>query len=130
MEQKTSHSWKPIVYIGVTIGSVGVVLGTLLLLAWMVHPKFSLVKENARLTAVLLGLAAYGTVVAVTRLLKKHYGREFGSYLDDADAVEAGPAPDREKLCARCGTLFGVFRNDFHEAGFCSRACREAFHKR
>jgi len=133
MEPPKSHSWKPIVYMGVTIGSVGVVLGVLYLLMLVINPHFSLVgldRAGGRLTLFIAGAVAYGTVVGTTRLLKKYYGKEFGTYLDDADAIEPGPAPSNEKLCARCGALFAVFRNDFHSAGFCSRACQEAFGKR
>ena len=133
MEPTKSQSWKPLVYLGATAGSVAVVLTAFYVLIMLFFPHFSLAelgRGNARVIAVVAGLTAYGTVVAVTRLLKKYYGREFGSYLDDADAVEPGPPPSRDKLCARCGTLFGVFHNDFHAAGFCSRACQEAFAKR
>ena len=133
MEQTKSQSWKPLVYKGVTVGSVVVVLGFLYLLILIVEPKFSLVgmsRGDGKATILAAGMIGYGTVVVMTKLLKKYYGREFGTYLDDAEAIEPGPAPSNEKLCARCGTLFGVFHNDFHAAGFCSRACQEAFGKR
>src|SRR6185369_2208478 len=133
MEQTKSQSWKPLVYLGATAAGVAVVLAAFYLLVMLFCPHFSLAelgRGNARAIALVAGLTAYGTVVAVTRLLKKYYGREFGTYLDDADAIEPGPAPSNEKLCARCGSLFAVFYNDFHAAGFCSRACQEAFGKR
>lgn len=133
MERTKSQSWKPVVYMGVTIGAVAAVLGAIYLLALIANPRFSLVgidRDGGRLTVFIAGCVAYGTVVATTRLLKKYYGREFGTYLDDADAIELGPAPSIEKLCARCGTRFAVFPNDPHAAGFCSRACQKAFAKR
>jgi hypothetical protein len=133
MEPTKSQSWKPLVYMGVTIGGVAGVLGVLYLLILLINPRFSLVgmsPNDGKLTLLIAGVIAYGTVIATTRLLKKYYGREFGTYLDDADAIEPGPAPSNEKLCARCGSLFAALHNDFHAAGFCSRACREAFGKR
>src|SRR6185436_3526485 len=133
MEQTKSQSWKPVVYMGFTVGAVMVVLGVLYLAILLFNPHFSLIalsRDAGRETILAAGMIAYGTVVAVTWLLKKYYGREFGTYLDDTDAIEPGPAPSNEKLCARCGSLFAVFRNDFHSAGFCSRACQEAFGKR
>lgn len=133
MEQTKSQSWKPLVYMGVTVGGVAVVLGTVFLLIRLIDPHSSLIglrRGDGELTIYIAALIAYGTVVGITRLLKKYYRREFGTYLDDADAIELGPAPSNEKLCARCGTLFGVFHNDFHAAGFCSRACRQASSKR
>jgi hypothetical protein len=133
MGRTKSQSWRPPVYLGVTIGGVIVVLAVCYGIAKLVHPGFSLVgmsREDGRLTLLIAGVLAYGTVVVVTRLLKRVYGREFGTYLDDPDAPEPGLRPSDEKPCARCGTLFAVFPNDFHAAGFCSRACRNAFARR
>lgn len=127
----TSHTWKPLVYIGVTLGGVAVALGTLFLLVKLVHPGFSLVglrKGEGRAVIAIACIVAYGTVVGITRLLKRRFGRVFGTYLDDPDAEdEAHVASSSNRPCRRCGTLFAVFRNDFHAAGFCSRACQEAF---
>lgn len=133
MAPTKSQSWKPLVYMGVTIGGVALVLGALFLAIRLIEPRFSLLdlrRGDGRLLVTMAGAAAYVTVVVITQLLKRSFGREFGTYLDDADAVEESPRPSHHKLCARCGTRFGVFPNDFHEAGFCSRACRHAFARR
>src|ERR1043165_4075707 len=99
MEQTKSQSWKPVVYMGVTVGSVVIVLGVLYLLILIAAPKFSLVgmsRGEGKATILAAGMIGYGTVVVTTKLLKKFYGREFGTYLDDADAIEPGPAPSNE----------------------------------
>ena len=133
MDRMNSQSWKPVVYISVTIAGVALVLGFLFLCVWVVHPGFSLVglrRDEGKLTLIIAGAIAYGTVIVINRLLKKYYGREFGTYLDDPDEIEPGPRPPMEKICTRCGAVFAAFRNDFHAAGFCSRGCQEAFAKR
>jgi hypothetical protein len=133
MEPAKSHAWKPLVYLGLTTGGVIVVLGALVLTLRVITPEFSLSKalrEDGEATLWIAGSIAYVTVLGITALLRRHYGREFGTYLDDPDLIEAGPGPSEEKLCPRCGTRFGVYRNDFHAAGFCSRACRNAFARR
>jgi hypothetical protein len=128
-----SHGWKPVVYVTTTLAAVAVVLALAFLVARLVHPGFTLVgmhRSEGKLTLVIAGLMAYGTVMAVNQLLKRFYGREFGTYLDDPDEVGPGQRPPLEKICTRCGERFGAFRNDFHAAGFCSRACQEAFARR
>ena len=133
MEPTKSHVWRPAVYLSATIGGVLAVLGALHLTIRLIYPEFSLkelLRVDGELTLWMAGVVAYVTVLVITALLKRYYGREFGTYLDDADTVEIGPGPTDHRLCARCGTLFAVFPNDFHAAGFCSRACRNAFARR
>lgn len=133
MEPPKSHAWKPAVYLGLTIGGVIAVLGVLYLTIRLILPEFSvleLLRVDGEATLWVAGSIAYVTVLAITALLKRTCGREFGTYLDDPDVVEAGPAPSEEKVCPRCGARFGAYRNDFHAAGFCSRACRDAFARR
>ena len=133
MDPAKSHAWKPIVYLGFTIGGVIAVLGGLYLMIRLICPEFSLLevlRVDGEAVLWCAGAIAYVTVLAITAFLKRSYGREFGTYLDDPDVVEPGPRPSEAKICPRCGTRFGVFPNDFHAAGFCSRACQSAFLRR
>ena len=59
-----------------------------------------------------------------------HFGREFGTYLDDVDQDVPDLGPGQDKRCLRCGSRFSAYHNDAHRAGFCSQACMEAFSKR
>lgn len=133
MRVMTSHRWKPPVYFGVTLGAVVIVLALAFGLARLVHPGFTLKglgKLEGRITLLVGGGLAYGTVVATTRLLKRHFGREFGTYLDDVDHDLAEIGPGEDKRCPRCGTRFHAYHNDAHREGFCSQPCLDAYSKR
>jgi ribosomal protein S27AE len=128
-----SHAWKPIVYLTASLCAVAIALTLAYLLASLIIPGFTLVglrrAEGKLMLAVACGIA-YGTVLATNWLLKRMYGREFGTYLDEPDDESVGLHPTLEKRCSRCGTVFGAFHNDFHAAGFCSRACHQAIESR
>ena len=70
------------------------------------------------------GALAYGSVVATGRILKRFWGREFGSYLDDPDGERSGLPSTSTRNCRRCGSPFQVYTNDAHAAGFCSQGCK------
>jgi hypothetical protein len=125
-----SHGWKPVVYVATTITAAAIMLGLVYLLVRLVYPGFSLFglsRADGELILLIAGMIAYGSVLAVTEFLRRYFGREFGTYLDDADRIEPGERPALEKVCPRCGSAFPVFPNEFHAAGFCSRACQRAF---
>lgn len=111
-------------YFAITLASVAIVLSIAYLVARIVDPRFTLIWEGEAIAAI-AGLLAFGTVVATTWLLRRFFGGWFGATLDDPDAVEHPKRPALEKSCLRCGAFFGVFKNDFHAAGFCSRACQD-----
>ena len=35
----------------------------------------------------------------------------------------------KRKICRRCGSPYQVYKSHVHGKGFCSRKCREVFHK-
>ena len=130
MGRMGSQGWKPVVYATTTIAASAIMLGLLYLVIRLVYPGFSLFwlrRADGELLILIAGWIAYGSVLAVTALLKRFFRREFGTYLDDADQIEPGERPSLEKICTRCGMAFPAFPNDFHAAGFCSRACQRAF---
>ena len=130
MERLGSQGWKPVVYLATTVAAAATVLGLVYGLIRIFVPGFSFLKFRRSEGDILLwitGMIAYGTVLRITALLKRYLGREFGTYLDDADQIEPGVRPALEKTCTRCGLVFPAFPNDFHIAGFCSHACQRAF---
>ncbi len=124
-----SQSWRPLVYLGVTAGAVVVVLGLIAGFLFLVAPSGMrrIGRVEGRAMVLAAGVIAYLTVMITNRVLKKYFGRQFGTYLDDPDTTEDGPQPAATKQCLRCGLVFGAFHNDFHAAGFCSHACHEAY---
>ncbi len=121
------QSWKPLVYISSTIGAVVLVLTIVTLSAKLLIPGFSIVgihRGEGRLLIGVAGALAYGSVLATNRILKRYWGREFGSYLDDPDLETAELRSMKTSRCRRCGTPFQVYSNDAHAAGFCSQACQ------
>jgi hypothetical protein len=122
-----SQSWKPLVYISATLGAVGTVLALVYGIAKLLFPSFSMVGIRRGEGRILLGIAgvlAYGTVLAANKVLKRVWGREFGSYLDDPDGETVELESMQSKRCRRCGSRFPAYTNDAHAAGFCSQACR------
>ena len=122
-----SQSWKPIVYISATIGAVVVVLALAYGITKMLFPGFtilSLHRGEGRALLVIAGALAYGSVVVTTKILKRYWGREFGTYLDDPDKETAELRASGTQKCRHCGTPFQVYSNDAHAAGFCSQACK------
>lgn len=120
--------FKTTAYLAITLASVIIVLTTAYLILRTIDPGFTLVglrRSEGKGTLALIGMLAFGTVVATTWILRRFCRGWFGETLDDPDAVEASARPALEKSCLRCGAFFGVFRNDFHAAGFCSRACQD-----
>ena len=116
-------------YLLVTMAAVVVVLTLVYLVARAVVPGFTLLglrRREGDLLLWIVGGIAFGTVVGTTWLLKRFFGKEFGTYLDDPDADVEGLHPACEKVCLRCGTPFAAFRNEFHAAGFCSHLCWKA----
>ena len=123
-----SHRWKTQVYLGVTLGAVGLVLGIFYGIMGMViaeTPGGLKRGEGRLLIAIACGLA-YGTVVLANYALKRGWGHRFGSFLDDPDQETLPPPPGVETRCRRCGLSFPVYPNDAHNAGFCSWACWDA----
>jgi len=117
-----TQSWKPIVYISSTLGAVVVVLALVYGVAKLLIPGFTLVAIGRMQGRILVGIAgalAYGAVVATNKVLKRYWGSEFGSYLDDPDQETPGPRASISKMCRRCGTPFQVHSNGAHAAGFC-----------
>jgi hypothetical protein len=123
-----SQSWKPLVYLSTTVGAVVLVLALTYGITKLLFPGFTILGihrgEGRALIAIACALA-YGSVVVTTRILKRYWGREFGTYLDDPDRETLGPpVTSTTTMCRRCGTPFQVFSNDAHAAGFCSLACK------
>jgi len=121
-----SQSWKPVVYLSTTVGVVVVVLGLVYGITKLLFPGFTILnlhRGEGRALLAIAGALAYGSVVATTKILKRHWGREFGTYLEDPDVDTPLPA-SVTTMCRRCGTPFQVYTNDAHAAGFCSQACK------
>ena len=126
----SSHGWKPIVVLGSTTAGVLFVMGLAWLLVLLVYRGRSLSPDertSVKLIFTVAGVVALGTGLAITRLLKKHLGHWFGTYLDDPDEPEKPLPPPTTKLCLHCGETFPAYRNDLHAAGFCSPGCREHY---
>ena len=122
-----SQSWKPLVYTSATLGAVAAVLALVYGIAKLLIPGFTLVgirRGEGRLLIGIAGALAYGTVMAMNRILKRYWGQQFGSYLDDPDRETSELHSTKTLPCRRCGTPFQVYANDAHAAGFCSQACR------
>lgn len=122
-----SQSWKPVVYLSTTIVAVVLVLTLVYGVAKLLIPGFTILGIRRAEGRVVVGIAAglaYMSVLATTKLLKRYWGREFGSYLDDPDQETAELRSTKTLMCRRCGTPFPVYSNDTHAAGFCSQACQ------
>jgi len=131
MRWMNPQSWRPIVYISSTLGAVVVVLALVYGTTKLLFPGFTILRVDrgeGRALLVIAAGVAYGSVVATTKLLKRYWGREFGSYLDDPDQVTSEPRASITKMCRRCGTPFQVHSNDAHAVGFCSQACMSRGH--
>jgi hypothetical protein len=127
MRWMSSQSWKPLVYILSTLGAVVIALGLVYGAAKLLIPGFTIVgvpRGEGRILVGIAGALAYGSVVATTKIMKRFWGREFGSYLDDPDSDRSGLPSTVTQNCRRCGSPFQVYDNDAHAAGFCSRACQ------
>jgi hypothetical protein len=122
-----SQSWKPLLYISSTVGAAAVVLMLVYGITKLLFPGFTIFgldRGEGRALLVIAGALAYGSVVATTKILKRIWGREFGTYLDDPDGETAELRSTGTNRCRRCGSSFQAYANDAHAAGFCSQACR------
>jgi len=122
-----SQSWKPLVYVSATLGAVAVVLTLAYGIAKLLIPGFTIVgvrRGEGRILIGIAGVLAYGTVLATNKILKRGWGREFGTYLDDPDQETSTLPSSSTRMCRRCGTPFQVYSNDAHASGFCSQACK------
>jgi hypothetical protein len=126
----SAQGWRPIVYLGATFGGVMLVMVLACLLVYLIYPK-GIQSRSDRQTVKVIYIAAagvaFGTGLAINHLLQKHFRAYFGSYLDDPDAPEATLPPPTPKVFLRCGGPFPAYRNDLHDAGFCSPGCRQHY---
>jgi hypothetical protein len=132
VNERRSQSWKPLVHLSSTLGAVAIVLALGYGAATLIDPRFSIFGLRRAEGKILLAVAAalaYGSVLGTTGLLRRFFGRQFGTYLDDPenDLTELGPGHDRR--CRRCGSSFQAYHHDAHATGFCSQSCREVFSK-
>ena len=67
------------------------------------------------------------TVPLADRLFRRMLGRRF-PFEKEISIPETRPTAQRP--CRRCCESYWVHANEHHQAGFCSRACREAFESR
>jgi len=126
----SAQGWRPIVYLGATFGGVMLVMVLACLLVYLIYPKgiqSRSDRQTVKVIYVAAAGAALGTGLTINHLLKKHFRRYFGSYLDDPDAPEATLPPPTPKVCLHCGGPFSAYRNDLHDAGFCSPGCRQHY---
>jgi hypothetical protein len=113
----------------VVIGTcaLGILLVFLLLAA--ASSGFTLIRMRSSDFELFL-LVCLGIITVVVPLADRIFRRTVGRAFDEEPEPEIKPVrPDVEKSCLRCGEGFGAYHNDFHQAGFCSRACREAYTK-
>ena len=130
MRPMSSQGLKPIVYLGATFGGVMLVMVLACLLVSLIYPKGIRSpgdRQTVKVIYMVAGGCALGTGLMINHLLKKHFRHYFGSYLDDPDAPEESVPPPTTKVCLHCGGPFSAYRNDLHDAGFCSPGCRQHY---
>jgi hypothetical protein len=113
----------------VVIGSCAIVIVLVFLLVAAAFPGFTLIRMR-RSDFKLFLLVCLGIITVVVPLADRLFRRTVGLAFHEEPELEIEPVrPDVQKSCLRCGEGFGAYHNDFHQAGFCSRACREAYPK-
>lgn len=122
-----AQGWKPVVYLGSTLLAALLVVGLFFGMVRLLFPRAD--SRDMKPAVYAAAVLAYGTVVITTQLLKRRFGRDFGTYLDDINEDPPVPMTGRPKVCSRCGTRFNACSNDAHRAGFCSQSCERAFAK-
>jgi len=125
-----SRKWRPLLYGLFMIGSCALTLTLTFAVILSINPEAAS-RTSSRSLGDLIPLIAMGviavTVPAAAKAFRRLLGRRFP---DENEVVLSETPPTVQKVCGRCSESYWVHANEHHAAGFCSKACREAYARR